>query len=196
MRITLQLQRPFFEILLEGELLRRAHPSILKPAEIPQECLSSEELEEQLRALEVRGAKRYVLRRLAKQPLASTELAQLLAKRCVSSTTIEKVLTECQNAGYLDDEIWLQGYVKGCLSRKLGPRAIAEKLRVKGIPVPRIKAILEVEATLPKQSEGIRRLLTTRYRSRDLTQYKERQKVIAALLRKGYALDLIQACLN
>lgn len=194
MKITTQLdQNPAktFQIFLDDDPWRRGHLSILRPAELPSQCTTLEEIEELLLQLELKGAKRYVLRRLAKQNLPSQALATLLSKKEVSSQAIEQVLADCMQGGYIDNNAWIEAYIRTQLARKMGPNVIAQKLRLKGIPSPIITAALQIHASQDQQVEALQRLLATRYRSRDLTQPKEKQKVIAALVRKGFPLSLI-----
>jgi SOS response regulatory protein OraA/RecX len=46
------------------------------------------------------------------------------------------------------------------------------------------------------QEKHVLHLLKTRYSSRDLTQFKERNKVIASLIRKGFSFSIIRKVIN
>ncbi len=184
-------KRPeFIKILLEGEEWLDGHIGIL--GRRPQiSGLNQEECEEKLRELEYKGAKRFVIRRLAKRSHYSGELREALAKRFVSTLSINRILYEFEEMGYINDQEWCQAMVRMLQSQKNGPRSIALKLRMKGVCEELAEAAIAKVCDLGIQRENIQRLLASRYRSRDLTNPKEKQKVVAALVRKGYSFEEI-----
>jgi regulatory protein len=181
-------RRGILSIFLDGEIWKQAHRSILgyKPA-LPQECREESELHALYDALEYAGAKKYAYQRLALKGHSSFEMCKQLESRLVSKNTMDRLIAELQQLGYINDEEWVQAFIKHQISKRVGPQLIKAKLRQKGIPSSHFEHFLENA----NQHEGIQKLLATRYRSRDLADYRERQKVVAALLRKGFNLDTI-----
>ena len=142
-------------------------------------------------ALEYRMAKLYALRRLSAQSLPSTTLARALRQRLVTEETIERLNEELKQQGYLNDEEWTASYVRGQIARKRGPKAIVQKLAHKGISEEQAHSALESASGADQQKQAIAKLIQTRYASRNLSDFKERQKVIASLARRGFDLSII-----
>lgn len=136
--------------------------------------------------------KSYVIKRLALRSFSTVELKNDLRKKKVSPELIGAVLEEFIHLGYLNDEAWLESFLAGSARKKRGPQAIAQKLYQKGYSQSQIEAIVSGL----DQKEPLAKLMATKYRNRNLGDYKERQKVVASLCRKGFALDEILQALN
>lgn len=136
-------------------------------------------------------AKRYALKRLSSQSLHSAQLRKILHEKQVSDDIINQIIVEFQRLGFLNDPEWIQSYIRGH-SKRHGPRSILAKLRLKGIAREEVEETLHSMSDSDTQKESILNLLKTRYKSRDLSDYKEKQKVIASLMRKGFDFDAIQ----
>jgi regulatory protein len=146
-------------------------------------------------AIEYQQAKKYALKRLSLQPMLSTTLSRSLKKRLVSEPVIQTIIQECRELGILNDEEWAASFVRGQTNRKTGPRAIAQKLASKGIRGEQLEKALEGAWDGEKQKGCIESLLKSRYGKRNLADYKERQKVISSLVRKGFDLSIVLECL-
>jgi regulatory protein len=94
--------------------------------------------------------------------------------------------------GVIDDEAWVASFVRS-QSKRCGLRIIQQKLRAKGISADTSSFAGDSPAA---ENEAILHLLNTRYRKKDLSQTKEKQKVIASLMRKGFAYQQIIAALQ
>jgi regulatory protein len=141
-------------------------------------------------------AKAYALRRLGAKSQHSLELASAMAGKGVEEALVVQIIDELTQAGYVNDRAWLEAFVKHQQLRKHGPRMIIQKLQAKGISSQAAKQAVEEFGQSEMQEEAIQRLLETRYRSKDLTNHLERQKVFAALIRKGFSVNQIQKALN
>ncbi|MBA3816234.1 MAG: RecX family transcriptional regulator, partial [Parachlamydiaceae bacterium] len=62
---------------------------------------------------------------------------------------------------------------------------------VKGMTSPFAEELLRESQTDEKQRAAIKQLLTTRYRSRNLKDFREKRKVVSSLIRRGFDLSLI-----
>lgn len=183
-------KRDVLEMFVDDEPWRELHVAIFgSRPKLPGECGSGEELKALFRQLEYKQAKLYTLKRLAAKNYCSHELAQLLQKRCVSSHTISQVIQEFQNLGYINDKDWIAGFVQRYWTRGTGPQAIMMKLRAKGVSGPAAEEAVSQVCGAGAQQEKIRRLIATKYRTRDLSDFKQRQKVVASLIRKGFAFQ-------
>lgn len=184
-----------WEIVIDGEKWREVHRAIFgKKPRFPS--LSSEtDLQALFDDFEYRRVKGYVLWRLSQQSYHSEQLIYLLSKRLVQPQTIDRVIMEYQNMGLLDDESWLKNFIKS-QQKRYSLRLILSKLRSKGLSSKSLEHVAAEWANPDEELDAIQHLLRTRYRSRDLSQYKNKQKVIQALLRKGYPLEQIYLALE
>lgn len=178
-------------IFIEDEEWGDIHTSIFgrKPS-LPKDCLSLEEFQEKFHALEYKVAKNYLIKRLSAQSLPSTTLAKTLKERLISQENIATLLQEFEQQGYINDSQWTQSFVRQQQARKLGPKAIASKLFLKGFDKETITKALKSTGA-DSQQEAIAKLLTTRYRQRDLKDFREKQKLVASLVRRGFDLSII-----
>lgn len=140
--------------------------------------------------IEYEKARLYALRKLAQKNYSSFELEKSLKNCLVSKETIETLIKEFVEAGYIDDEAWIAQFVGYLVRRKCGPALIRQKLLIKGLERDKAE---EVVARLDNQDslEGVLKLLSSKYKARNLQDFKEKQKVIAALMRKGFDFETI-----
>lgn len=139
-----------------------------------------------------KSAMTYALKRLSVKSQPAIELRKKLKDRQVQDDIIDRIIEECQRLGYLNDEEWIQSFIRRQMARNLGPQAIEIKLRAKGICKEEYRNFLSALDNSELQEQRIHHLLETRYRSRDLTDIKSREKVIASLMRKGFSFHEIQ----
>lgn len=179
-------------ITVDGEPWRQVHPSIFgyRPA-LLKECPSLEQLAEQFAVLEYRQARQYAIKRLSLLHMPSTTLIKSLTQRLVSEGTIQRLIEELCSLGYLNDQEWIASFIRVQSQRKMGPRAIARKLASKGLSAGQVETTLRESQTTDDQKHSIKQLLSKRYRMRNLSDFKERKKVVAALVRRGFDLSLV-----
>lgn len=183
-------------IFIEGEPWRTIDTTVMgRRLSLPSSYPSLDAWTHRFAEIEHQAAKSYALRQLARRELSSFELQQILQHKLVSSPIIDQVITELSTSGYVNDDDWIQRFIAFQSARSQGPDAIRHKLRQKGLPEEQIEAALRPLQTESIQ-EAIQKLLQTRYRSRDLSDYRERQKVVAALARRGFCLDDIFAVMH
>lgn len=142
-----------------------------------------------------RKALTYALRRLTAKSQLTAELRQAVLDKGHPSEIVEQVIAFCLQQGYLNDDAWLQQFIRYQIARKLSPQAIYQKLALKGVSRSKVKPWMEQLHPQESQQSVIEHLLATRYRTRDLSDRAEYQKVIAALYRKGFDLTLIKQAL-
>ena len=142
---------------------------------------------EKFPAAEQQYAKDKALKLLSLQNQLSTLLSQKLKRYNLSDSAIKYAIDECIRLNLLDDDLWIESFVQCQIRKKNGPNLIRQKLKAKGINDD------QIEKFMPKQNhdESIKKLLESRYAKYDLSNYSERQKVIAALQRKGFDIASI-----
>ena len=180
-------QRGVFTILVDGEEWRNIHRSIFgsKP-QIPLEYQHLSDLETWFQRAELKGAKRFSLARLALKSQPSSELRLALQRAMVSEASIDITLNDCAVLGYLDDQDWIDRFIRRQYERKIGPRLIAAKLRSKGIKEEEITVAFRNNQSLRSGTAQIVNLIQQRYSKEDLADFHTRRKVFAALMRKGF----------
>lgn len=180
-------RKSILTITWEGEPWRHVHTAVFGrcPA-LPQHCLALDEFEQEFAKLEYRQAKVYAYKRLAAMNMSSVALATSLRERLVSAVVVECVLQELIALGYINDEEWVKSFVRLQRRRKMGPKAIAAKLAAKGLRPELFEEITDVAQGESDQRALIQELLATKYRKRDLRDFREKHKVVAALVRRGF----------
>lgn len=139
--------------------------------------------------------KAFVYKKLAQRGYSSHEIRKLLIKELVSQELIDDILLECGNAGFINDDNYLECFIRSGQIKKWGPEHITQKLMLKGFDREIITLKLKEHDLPENRIQRIKKLLQTRYKSRDLTVFKEKQKVIASLARKGFSFEDIQRAL-
>lgn len=189
-------RRDILTLTVDEDSIRDVHTAILgRNPKIPS-CACIDELETILNTLEYKGAKNYAIKRLSIKSQPTTEMDKALKERLVPENIREKIINEFTQFGYINDEEWIDGFIRVQLIKKMGPKAIYQKLKVKGIPNELITQFLEKHSSSETQQAQIKQLLSTRYKSCDLTDYKQKQKVIASLLRKGFDFEAVRNTLG
>ena len=198
MKIALQSKsgrRDALEIVVDGEPCQIIHTAVFgKNPRLP-DIQAGQGWSEVFEAWEYKRAKGYVIWRLSSQSYHSQQLARLLRERYVSAETIERVLQECQEWGYLDDSAWLASFVARHRQRLSG-RALIAKLRSKGLDADALQAVPELCGDANDEIAAVQQLLETRYRSKSLTEPASKKKVIASLLRRGYSYELVREAIR
>lgn len=138
-------------------------------------------------------ARKLLFKKLGMRNYTTSELKRWLKEKGASESDIATLLKECQQLGYIDDGQWLESFVRTQRAKRYGNRMIALKLMQKGFSEPDISKALSQGQD---EEMAIKHLLQSRYRSRDLSDPRQRQKVIASLARRGFSLAMIQKMLD
>lgn len=192
MKLTLSphpYKHAIFNLFLDDEPWKEVHASIFgKPPRIDglEEPFNKTFLER-----EWRYSKNFALRRLVQKNYSSYEIEKLLLERSVSKESIRKVVAELVKEGYINDLDWISNFIRRNKEKKYGPKNIVLKLRMKGVPEGEIERALGELEEQNSSSDQIKKLLETKYSKKDLSDFKEKQKVIASLIRRGFDYEAI-----
>jgi regulatory protein len=189
-------QRQSLAIYIDEEFVRWIDVTLFgRNPPFPDTCESLSHFESLFHALEYRLAKEYGLRSLAARSQISSMLRSKFKQKKISEQVTTQILEEFKKAGYLNDEEWVNDFVTAQIKRHIGPKNIVAKLRMKGLS--QSEAERAVQSLTSQDSRlQIKQLLSTKYKSRDLSDFKEKQKVVAALMRKGFDLEQIRDVLD
>jgi regulatory protein len=185
-----------FTVIIDGDIFLEIHSKIFgkNPKFDSKDNLSA--FKEAFLEEEYKKAKKYTLDRLSLRSYPTAELVALLEKNLVSSETIDKIINDCKRYGYLNDKEWIESFVKSETARGVGPQKILYKLRSKGIDANTAEMFLKDNSRDEDVITVLKKLLETKYKRFDLNNYKEKNKVINSLLRKGYSYDSINQVIS
>jgi regulatory protein len=188
--IPKQGRKELLSILIDGEEWKTIHTAIFgKNPSFPL-CSSEMEWKQLFEKIESERVKNYALRRLSAQNYHSAQLTKLLKERLVTNAVIAKTIREFQAKGYLNDQDWIRSFVRS-QRKRLGLSAILKKLYAKGVSSEEIQQVKETYQNSEEDYLNIQNLIKTKYRSKNIKLPKERQKIIASLVRKGFNFDQI-----
>lgn len=175
-------------IYVEDRFWRHAHPTLFGRQWQPPRATTALEWQEEFHQLEVDKAYIYILKRLVSRAMTEQQATQLLEDLLVSRPAQSEALQRLRSDRYINDMDYAEQLASNEQRRGYGPQRIKQKLYRKGISSDLIQQNLSDEE---QERQAIQSLLNTRYARRDLSQQKERQKVIASLVRRGFTLSLI-----
>lgn len=187
----------FLSLIVEGEMWKEVYkPLFGKYLNELMRSHSLEELEEKFQKIEAKAAKFEALRLLSARSRFSGEIRRKLEEKGISASCIENTIAECVRLGYLDDAEQTRLLVLREQEKGYGPRRIALKMKTRKAAVDPSMAAEILHGMKKNQESGLQILLEKRFKKFSLKDPKERQKVIRALLRKGFDLSSILKALQ
>lgn len=132
---------------------------------------------------------------LATRARTEQEIATALRQNAYPEEAIARVMARLLEAGYLSDSAFAEQWASSRAAKGLGTRRIRMELRQKGIESDEIDhALSHMDDALLR--EGAWKAAQKAARGKDLSLPAERQKVLAALARRGFDYSLAKACLQ
>ena len=131
---------------------------------------------------------------LASRARSEKEIADALRQNAYPEQTIARVMARMHEAGYLDDEDFAGQWAVSRTSKGLGARRIRMELRQKGVDPETIESAISA-VDEEDRMDGAIKAAQKAARGKDLSQVADRQKVLAALARRGYDFTLARAAL-
>ena len=122
---------------------------------------------------------------LAVRARTKRELRDALRQCAYSDAVIDRVIARMDEAGYIDDADFASQWAASRTGKGLGTRRIAMELRQKGVDAEHIEQALG-QLDEEERMESAVRAAQKAARGRDLASPADRQKVFAALMRRGY----------
>jgi regulatory protein len=169
------------QLTLDGEEWGSIHRDLLPPNGVPATVSTREEIDLLIR----KGALRYLGRLLSQQELLSSQLQSRLVHRGLSQNVAAELIAECVSSGFIDDQRWVEGYLRGQKRRLRGPAAISARLRSKGVTSSLVKEAVQEASAPEEQRAAIDLLLEGRLRGHS------REKAYRALMRRGFDMEFI-----
>ncbi len=123
------------------------------------------------------------------------EIVDALRKNTYPEETIARVMQRLHEAGYINDAQFAAQYSASRISRGLGARRIRMDLRMKGVDVQTIDQVvsqLDAEDILSSAIKAAKKAA----HGKDFNDRADRQKILAALARRGYDYQTSKQALN
>lgn len=132
---------------------------------------------------------------LAVRARTEHEIADTLRKCAYPESIIARVMSRLLEAGYLNDTGFAKSWAASRASKGLGTMRIRMELRQKGVEQA---AIDEAVSSMDHDAllHGAQKAAQKAARGRDLSKNTERQKVLAALARRGYSYSISRQALQ
>jgi SOS response regulatory protein OraA/RecX len=172
----------------EGEE-KREDRSLPFLSRCPQHFPTLDALEEWLAGEEARQAKNSALRLLAGRNYPSPMLRRKLLEKGYREEIADPIVAWAEREGYVQNDDYLRFFLERELQKGHGPIWIRWKLRSQDLAEETIEPAIERILTPEVQKERIRSLLSK-------LQKRTPDQTIAALLRRGFSLDMIKDALR
>lgn len=132
---------------------------------------------------------------LSAKSRSEKEMKDTLLRAGYSEMCVLKVIDRLRKLGYLNDSVYASSFARQRSTLGYGENRIRQELRMKGIKETDIQAAIE-ELNGDEQNETIRKAAEKAARGKDLSSFKDRQRVKAALARRGFDFESIDAVLS
>jgi len=144
------------------------------------------------RGAELARAKARALRALESRPLSRRQLTERLRQKGTEEETADETAAWLESMGIINDEELAGQIVRHYAAKGYGPARIRDELHRRGVPREYWEDAL---AELPEQDEDLFRQLCARMKGYSGDR-KQKDKVIQALLRRGFSGEVIRRAMN
>lgn len=132
---------------------------------------------------------------LAAHARTEREIVDALRKNAYTEDTIARVMARLHEAGYIDDTDFAAHWAAARAAKGLGVKRISMELRQKGVSQESIDSVI---SAMDKDDlfDGALRVAQKAARGKNLSLPADRQKVLAALARRGFDFTLARRALQ
>lgn len=132
---------------------------------------------------------------LAVRARTEREIVDALRKNSYPEETIARVMARLHDNGYINDAAFAAQYSSSRVSRGMGARRIRMDLRQKGVGSDVIDEVIQSLDQEDVLNAAIR-IAQKAARGKDLSQIADRQKLLAALSRRGFDFSVAKQALD
>lgn len=138
----------------------------------------------------------YALKLITIKDRTKKEIIEKLKQKGYDENTISQQISFLEEYGYINDVNYAQKFINDCISiKKWGNRRIYTELVRKGIAKEIIESLL-IENDNENEEEILLSEFKKRFSNSDLSNMKERRRIFAYFLRRGFKSSSIQYILN
>ena len=146
------------------------------------------------RDAEYERARKRAMYLLGSRPYSTAALREKLLNNYSEETT-DRVIKDMTRYGFLDDEDYARRLASSIIKgKRYGLHRAKAEMRRKGVPDELTEQVLS-EYSREDMTESLTELVRKKYTDR-ITEREGRQKVIAALARRGYGFSEIKAAIT
>lgn len=185
-KVKIEFDHQFTLVLYKGELKLF---SLREGAEVPDNII--ETIEQQILS---KRATKYAMNLLVKKDYTSKELTDKLMKAGYTQNSAAAALAYVSSYHYVDDLSYARRYLETYSDRK-SIRKMQMELRQKGITDELFLQAKE-EAQMEDEEDTLRYYARKKARSLDLTQQKDRQKLLRFLVNRGFSFEASRTMLE
>lgn len=186
------------KVYIDGEFAFVLYKGELRDYGIKKEAvLSNDSYNEIVSTLLPKRATKRAMNLLLKKDYTEKKLRDKLAEGEYPEDSIDAAIEYVKSYHYLDDERFARDYITYHMSLRSKNRIIQD-LTGKGINKDVIVPIIEElysEEDSDVEQEQIKKLLEKKHYDPDM-EYKDKQKIMAFLLRRGYSMDSVRRAMD
>ena len=200
MRITdvVELDKKRSKVFIDGEFAFVLYKGELRDFGIKTGAdLGQETYEEITGTVLSKRAKLRAMNLLQKKDYTEKQLRDKLKEGLYPSDLVDEAIEYVKSYKYLDDDRFARDYITYHMSLRSRNR-ILQDLTGKGISKDQILSIMEEiygQEESDVEDEQIQKLLLKKHYDNEM-DYKEKQKLMAFLVRRGYSLDKVKRAMN
>ena len=186
------------KVYIDGEYAFVLYKGELRDYAIRSGCeISDESYSDIMGTLLPKRCKLRAMNLLQKKDYTEKQLRDKLKEGLYPSEVVDEAIDYVKSFRYLDDERFARDYISYHMSTRSRNRIIRD-LTGKGISKELLLPIMEelYTETDDVELEQIKKLLVKKHYDKEQTDYKEKQKLMAFLLRKGFGMSDIRKALD
>lgn len=151
---------------------------------------NEDSFQQQLRLCQYPRALNHAVSMLARRPCSRKEIVDRLKRLRYTEEVADLVVYKLEKENLIDDAAFCDQWIRYRLSSKYGPAVIRRELRIKGIPPDMIDRAFETFDRDEEERNAVKLAVKAWKRvGASGDKRKNRQKVIASLVRKGYGWE-------
>jgi len=179
----------FLSIFVEDEFWKKIPTAVFgRKISFTKSYINIAEFEDDFHEIEKRAALNYALKILGQRDLPSAQIALKLEQKDISEKAVLHALDKINSYNYIDDGNWVRKYIQYELGKSHGPLLIKNKLLQKKISIDLIKEGLS-KISEEELSCSIKKIIAK-------DKYKDRNKLIQALIRRGFQYENISRLID
>lgn len=144
-------------------------------------------------AKDIEAVKRSAFWHLGRRDHSEFELRQKISRKTTNQDWIDTVIKDCFHYGYLDDNRFMENFIRNCQHKGFGVTRIKRDLQLKGIPSSTVTTALN-DSKFDYINSAFS-LLKNKY-SQSIINQRQKQKAMAFLQGKGHQFEDIFAAIE
>lgn len=185
-------------VLVDGEqVLDLTKACVEKLGLHPGQSLLPEAQDEIRRTAALQEARVAAVKALGRRARTRLDLQRRLLRQGLPQEAVSQTLDWLADHKYLDDEQYAHQRWQALAERKLGARAISQKLVQEGVPKALAESLMANTDNALHETEQVRQLALRRNEGlKKLPWPQRRQRIYAYLARRGFAMEAISDALS